>query len=71
MDKKDMLFTVCCILIVAAIMLFGVYGVVTREKNVVNVDKELETGVISETIEEINNINEYVIILSFIISPKI
>lgn len=53
MDKKDMLFTVCCILIVAAIMLFGVYGVVTREKNVVNVDKELETGVISETIEEI------------------
>lgn len=53
MDKKDMLFIVCCILIVAAIMLFGVYGVVTREKNVVNVDKELETGVISETIEEI------------------
>ena len=53
MDKKDMLFIVCCILFVAAIMLFGVYGVVTREKNVVNVDKELETGVISETIEEI------------------
>ena len=52
-NKRDTLFTIGCIVIVALIMLVGVYGVVTREKNVVNVDKELETGAISETIEEI------------------
>jgi len=52
MGKKDLLFTIGCILIVAAIMLVGVYGVVTRENNVVSVDKELDTGVISENIEE-------------------
>lgn len=52
MDKKDLLFTVGCILIVAAIMLVGVYGVLTRENNVVSVDKELNTGVNSENIEE-------------------
>ena len=52
-NKRDILFTIGCIVIVALIMLVGVYGVVTREKNVVNVDKELESGIISETIEEI------------------
>lgn len=53
MNKKDLLFTVGCILIVAAIMLVGVYGVVSKQDNdTVKVENTETVGVVEEKVEE-------------------
>ena len=44
MNKKDLLFTIGCLLIVVAIMIFGIYFVDSRENNQMKIDKDLETG---------------------------
>lgn len=51
MGKKDILFTIGCILIVAAIMLVGVYGVVSKQEEKVEIENT-ETISVNDEIKE-------------------
>lgn len=44
MNKKDLLFTIGCLLIVVTIMIFGIYVVDSRENNQMKIEKDFETG---------------------------